>query len=66
MENQKENKFLQGYACCLSAAIEMEGCANTPHKELYSAGFGNRTERELQNAGVEQSDIDIFKREGFL
>jgi len=58
--------FLQGYACCLQAMLAMEGCANTQHREAYAACFGAMTEKEMQLAGIEQSDIDIFKKDGLL
>lgn len=61
-----DNKFLQGYACCLQAFLSMEGCANTPHREAYLAGFGNMTEKAMQKAGIDQYDIDTFKKDGLL
>lgn len=61
----KTDKWIQGYACCLATMINMDGC-NTQHIETYRAGFGLKTESNLIALGVDQYDIDIFKKEGLL
>lgn len=60
------NKFTQGYACCVSTLIWMDGEANTQARELYVAGIGNKTEKQLRKEGVDQQDIDRFKKYGLL
>jgi hypothetical protein len=63
--NPKENRFLQGYACCLASMMSTCG-GNTEHKEAFFACFSNMTIKQLKEACVEQSDIEIFKKEGYF
>ncbi|MDR3551188.1 MAG: hypothetical protein P4L31_07280 [Candidatus Babeliales bacterium] len=57
---KKQDRFLQGYCCCLASIISGHGC-NTGEDEAFRTGVGNRTEDELRKAGVDDYDIQIFK-----
>ena len=61
----KNNKFLQGYACCLAMLISGHGC-DTQHEEAFTWEFGKYNESQLLIIGIDQHDIDIFKSNNLL
>lgn len=61
---KKINNFTQGYVCAVVNMINMQGC-NTGEKECFQ-NLGMHTEKSLQKAGVEQSDIEVLKANNLL
>ena len=61
-KSDKNNRWLQGYSCAIACIINMDDAVNTLTKEAYSAGIGNKTEKELIEAGVDDCDIETFKK----
>lgn len=58
------NKFIQGYCCCLANIINSHG--NNTHTEEAFLGIGPIDEAGLKALGVEKSDIDTFKKAKLL
>lgn len=61
MKPQNNNRFQQGYACAVSALIQMDRGANTVTKELFNAGLGEYNLRKFRRWGIDEHDISIFK-----
>lgn len=56
------SKFVQGYMCAICNIINMEGIVQTPIREAYRACVGDHTIKELQEYGVDESDIETIKK----
>lgn len=61
MKNKKD-KFIQGYACAVACAIQQIDEVNTITKELFQSGLGSMTIQQLTDAGVDEHDIEVFKK----
>lgn len=57
----KEDKFMQGYICCVCAIIRSHGI-DTPVIEAYKAGAGKSTLKELKDSGVDSYDLELLKQ----
>lgn len=63
---KKEDKFIQGWSCCLASIIKGHGC-NTEHTEAFreiSAKYP--TESDMRKVGIDDFDIEIYKEAGLL
>lgn len=58
--SKSTNNFTQGYMCACANLIRMNGIG-TREEELFK-NYGKSTEASLRAAGVDASDIDIFKK----
>lgn len=66
LENENENQWYQGFACAVAILLKIDGLAGTQTREVYNAGIGNKTEAELIEMGVDESDIALFKQYSLL
>lgn len=58
---QQGDRFIQGYICAVVCMIQLDG-VNTYTREMYQAGIGKMSLKQLQNAGVADHDLDILKK----
>lgn len=58
----KFNRFNQGYLCAVATLIRMNNEVDTQTKELFRSGVGEYNLRKMRQWGVDESDIEIFKK----
>lgn len=56
------NRFIQGFACACAKLMLMDGGVSTPTKELFEAGVGKYDLRRFRQIGIDEYDIEIFKK----
>ncbi len=56
------DRFQQGYLCAVSALIRMHEGVDTQTKELFGAGAGKYDIKKMRAWGVDEYDIDVFKK----
>lgn len=60
--SKEPNKFLQGYICAVTTIIHRHKEVDVATKEAYQAGVGNLTFQELQDAGIDEHDLNILRK----
>jgi len=58
----EQDRFMQGYVCALCVLLQMEGCVSTEISELFGSGVGNMSLKQLKEAGIDKSDLDILEK----
>jgi hypothetical protein len=57
---KKEDKWLQGYACCVAMLLKKDGMNTTNSDELFREGIGSI--KKAIEAGVDEDDIEELKK----
>lgn len=58
---KKNYAFQQGFACAVSALIDMEREVNTVTRELFQTGLGQYDLKKFRRWGIDEHDITNFK-----
>lgn len=59
---EKNSRFQQGFACAVSALIDMEREVNTVTRELFKTGLGEYDLKKFRKWGIDEHDIENFKK----
>lgn len=61
-DKNRNSVFAQGFACAVSALINMEREVNTTTRELFHTGLGEYDLKKFRRWGIDEHDINNFKK----
>lgn len=61
IDTERNNGFIQGFACSVATLIKINGGVDSTSRELYRTGLGQLTLEALQDRGVDESDLKVFE-----
>lgn len=62
MSDKSKYAWIQGYACAVATLIVMDNGVNTQTKELLNSGLGKYNLKKFRMWGIDESDIETFKK----
>lgn len=55
-------RWTQGYVCAVCTLIQLDGQVETGTREMYSAGVGKDSLKQLKAKGVDSHDLEVLKK----
>jgi hypothetical protein len=62
LKKENDNKWTQGYICAVCCMIQLYGLVQTQTREMFIAGVGKSSLKELENMGIDKNDLEILKK----
>lgn len=61
IDTERNDRFIQGFACAVASLIKINGEVDTRTRELFRSGIGQLTIGALKKRGVDEYDLETFQ-----